>query len=309
MNPPSAHPSPQPSRAHSSSPVPSIRDYRFAHRLRVRWVEVDMQKIVFNGHYLMYFDTAFADYWRALGLPYEAAMHLLQGDLYVKKASVEFHASARYDDVLDVALKCARIGTSSILFTGDIFRGDERLITSDLLYVFADPATQKSKPVPAVLRDMFTGFEAGQRMVDIKIGSWKALGTGAQQVRTEVFVQEQRIPVEMEWDEADHTAVHALAVNRLGQPVATGRLLQHAPGVAKIGRMAVNRVLRGSHLGRDILQALMQAAAQRGDHEVCLHAQRSAEGFYTRLGFVSRGEPFDEAGIGHIEMFKRLTAA
>ena len=288
------------------------QDYRFFHRLRVRWVEVDMQKIVFNGHYLMYFDTAIADYWRALKLPYESAMHLLQGDLYVKKAGIEFHASARYDDVLDVGLKCARIGTSSIQFTGDIFRGDERLITTDLLYVFADPATQKSKPVPAVLRDMLTGFETGQSMVDIKIGSWKELGTGAQRVRTEVFVHEQRIPVEMEWDAADPTAVHALAVNRLGQPVATGRLLQPAigqPGVAKIGRMAVSRVLRGSHLGRDILQTLMRAATERGDHEVCLHAQRSAEGFYTRLGFVPRGDPFEEAGIAHIEMFKRLPAA
>ena len=288
------------------------QDYRFFHRLRVRWVEVDMQKIVFNGHYLMYFDTAIADYWRALKLPYEAAMHLLQGDLYVKKAGIEFHASARYDDVLDVALKCARIGTSSIQFTGGIFRGDERLITTDLLYVFADPATQKSKPVPAVLRDMFTGFEAGQSMVDIKIGTWQALGSGAQQVRTEVFVQEQRIPLEMEWDDADATAVHALAVNRLGQPVATGRLLQPAagqPGVAKIGRMAVSRVLRGSSLGRDILQMLMGAARQRGDHEVCLHAQRSAQGFYARLGFVPRGEAFEEAGIAHIEMFKRLPEA
>ena len=146
-------------------------------------------------------------------------------------------------------------------------------------------------------------------MVEVKIGSWQALGSGAQQVRTEVFVHEQRIPVEMEWDDADDTAIHALAVNRLGQPVATGRLLAPAPdhpGVARIGRMAVNRVLRGSHLGQDILQALMQAATQRGDHEVCLHAQRSAEGFYARLGFEPRGEPFEEAGIGHIEMFKRL---
>ena len=287
------------------------QDYRFFHRLRVRWVEVDMQKIVFNGHYLMYFDTAIADYWRALKLPYEAAMHALQGDLYVKKAGIEFHASARYDDVLDVGLKCARIGNSSLQFTGDIFRGDERLITTDLLYVFADPATQKSKPVPAALRGMFTGFEAGQGMVEVKIGSWQALGSGAQQVRTEVFVHEQRIPVEMEWDGADDTAIHALAVNRLGQPVATGRLLAPAPdhpGVARIGRMAVNRVLRGSHLGRDILQALMQAATQRGDHEVCLHAQRSAEGFYARLGFVPRGEPFEEAGIAHIEMVKQLPA-
>ena len=289
--------------------VPSLRDYRFSQRMRVRWVEVDMQKIVFNGHYLMYFDTAMADYWRALKLPYEAAMHLLQGDLYVKKASIEFHASARYDDMLDVALRCARVGNSSIQFTGDIFRGDERLISCELLYVFADPATQKSKPVPYVLRNMFKDFEAGHSMADIQIGSWQALGQGAQAVRTEVFVQEQRIPADIEWDEADSTAIHALATNRLGQPVATGRLLQTAPGMARIGRMAVVRVLRGSSLGRDILQSLMQAAARRGDHEVCLHAQRSAEGFYARLGFAPRGQPFDEAGIAHIEMFKRLPAA
>ena len=289
--------------------VSSLRDYRFSHCMRVRWVEVDMQKIVFNGHYLMYFDTAMADYWRALKLPYESAMHLLQGDLYVKKAGIEFHASARYDDMLDVALKCARVGNSSIQFTGDIFRGDERLISSELLYVFADPATQKSKPVPDVLRRMFTDFEAGHSMLDLQTGGWNSLGEGAQQVRTEVFVQEQRIPAELEWDEADNTAIHALATNRLGQPVATGRLLQAAPGVGRIGRMAVLRVLRGSDIGRDVLQTLMLAAARRGDHEVCLHAQRSAEGFYARQGFSPRGEPFDEAGIAHIEMFKPLPVA
>jgi YbgC/YbaW family acyl-CoA thioester hydrolase len=93
-------------------------DFRFSHRMRVRWSEVDMQKIVFNAHYLMYFDTAMADYWRALALPYEAAMQLLGGDIFVKKASVEYHASARYDDRMEVCLRCARIGTSSIVFEG-----------------------------------------------------------------------------------------------------------------------------------------------------------------------------------------------
>ena len=89
-------------------------EFRFSHSLRVRWVEVDMQKIVFNGHYLMYFDTAIADYWRALGLPYEEAMQQLGGDLYVKKASVEYHGSARFDDRLDVGLKCGRIGRFTV---------------------------------------------------------------------------------------------------------------------------------------------------------------------------------------------------
>ncbi len=281
-------------------------DFRFFHRLRVRWAEVDMQKIVFNAHYLMYFDTAVADYWRALALPYEEAMHQLGGDLYVKKATVEFHASARMDDQIDIGVKCARIGNSSMTFAGAIFRGDELLITCELIYVFADPATQTSRPVPAALRDILTGYEAGEAMVSVKTGPWATLGNDAAKVRTEVFVQEQRIPREMEWDEADQTAIHAVAYNRLGQPLATGRLLVHAPGCGRVGRMAVCRVLRGASLGRDVLLALTQAARGRGDREILLHAQRSAEGFYARLGYKVRGEPFEEAGIPHIEMFTEL---
>jgi YbgC/YbaW family acyl-CoA thioester hydrolase len=82
-------------------------DFRFFHRLRVRWAEVDMQKIVFNAHYLMYFDTAITDYWRAMALPYHETMEQLEGDLYVVKATVEFHASARVDDQIDVAMRAA----------------------------------------------------------------------------------------------------------------------------------------------------------------------------------------------------------
>ena len=282
------------------------QDFRFFHRLRVRWAEVDMQKIVFNAHYLMYFDTAIADYWRALALPYEAAMQQLQGDLYVKKATVEFHASARIDDQLDVAMKCARVGNSSMLFSGAIFRGDALLITGELIYVFADPATQTSRPVPSALRDILTGFEAGQDVATVKVGRWAELGQDAARVRTEVFVQEQRIPVEMEWDETDRSALHAVAYNCLGQPLATGRLLQHAPGIAQIGRMAVDRAVRGSQLGQRVLQTLMNSARERGDHEVMLHAQRSAEGFYARAGYAVRGDPFDEVGIAHVEMFMPL---
>ena len=282
------------------------QDFRFFHRLRVRWAEVDMQKIVFNAHYLMYFDTAVADYWRALALPYEQAMHQLGGDLYVKKATVEYHGSARYDDQLEIGMKCSRIGNSSMLFTGAVFRGDALLITCELVYVFADPATQTSRPVPPLLRNILTGFEAGDAMVSIKTGSWADLGTHAASIRTEVFVQEQGIPVAMEWDDADATAIHAVVYNGLGQAIATGRLLQHAPGTGKIGRMAVNRVLRGSSLGRELLEVLMAEAGQRGDTEVLLHAQRSAEGFYARLGFAPRGEPFDEVEIPHIEMVRSL---
>ena len=280
------------------------QNFRFFHRLRVRWAEVDMQKIVFNAHYLMYFDTAIADYWRALALPYDSTMQALQGDLYVKKASIEFHASARMDDQLEVAIQCSRIGTSSMVFTGAIFRGEEHLISCELIYVFANPATQTAQPVPLVFRDILLGYEAGESMLEIEMGSWQTLGAAASQVRAEVFEQEQRIALALARDQADDSAVHALARNRMGLPVATGRLLQPGPGVSRVGRLAVLRGVRGAGIGRDVLQALMQTAAERGDHEVRLQAQASAQGFYARLGFVVDGEPFEEAGIAHIEMVR-----
>ena len=281
-------------------------NFRLLHRLRVRWAEVDMQKIVFNGHYLMYFDTAMADYWRALALPYEQTMHALGGDLYVKKASVEYHASARYDDQLDVGLKCQRIGNSSIQFVGGIFCGDQLLITGELIYVFANPATQTSLSVPDSLRSILQDFEAGQAMTTCQVGAWDVLQASAQAVRTEVFVGEQGIAPEDEWDAADATAVHAVLSNRYGVPLGTARLLQPEMGVAQIGRMAVTRLMRGSGFGHQLLEALVQAALARGDTEARLHAQRSAEGFYKRQGFEPHGEPFDEVGIPHIEMRRSL---
>ncbi|RZI74344.1 MAG: YbgC/FadM family acyl-CoA thioesterase [Variovorax sp.] len=282
-------------------------DFRFFHRLRVRWAEVDMQKIVFNAHYLMYFDTAIADYWRALALPYEEAMASLQGDLYVRKAAIEFNASARVDDVLDVAMKCVRVGTSSIVFHGGLFRGDDLLVTCELVYVFADPSTQTSRPVPAVLRDIFTAYEAGEEPLHtVETGDWHALGEGAGALRRAVFIEEQRIPAELEWDEHDLTAVHAVARNRLGHVIGTGRLVREEPGLGRIGRMAVHRVLRGSGHGEAVLHALEAVAAARGDTAVMLHAQRSAERFYARLGYLPHGDPFEEAGIAHQEMRRAL---
>jgi YbgC/YbaW family acyl-CoA thioester hydrolase len=281
-------------------------DFRLLHRLRVRWVEVDLQKIVFNGHYLMYFDTAMADYWRALAIPYEDTMHQLGGDLYVKKASLEYHASAQYDDRLDVGLRCQRIGNSSIQFMGGIFCGDQLLITGELLYVYANPNTKTSMPVPQVLRETMLGFEEGQTVTTLETGNWNTLKEKAQPVRTQVFVQEQGIDAKDEWDTADADAVHAVITNRFGHPLGTARLLEKSSGVAQIGRMAVVRVMRGSGLGGQLLNALVNIAKARGDKEVLLHAQTSAQAFYAREGFVPVGEPFDEVGIAHIEMRKVL---
>lgn len=277
-------------------------DFRNFHRLQVRWAEVDMQKIVFNAHYLMYFDTAMSGYWRKLALPYEVTLQGLGGDLFVKKASVEYHGSARYDDTIDVGLRCARIGNSSLLFEGAIYRGDTLLVTSELVYVYANPATQTSQPVPDALRAILEGYEAGEPVTQLEVGSWDTVREASSSLRTDVFVQEQGIGAHMVWDDADATALHALVRNRLGRPVAAGRLLLHAPQVGRIGRMAVDRGLRGSRFGRDVLFGLVDAARARGDTEVMLHAQCSAEGFYARLGFKARGPVFEEAGIQHIEM-------
>ena len=281
-------------------------EFRFFDRLRVRWAEIDAQKIVFNGHYLMYFDTAIAAYWRALALPYAQTMHALDGDLFVRKASVDYLASARYDDMLDIGMRCERIGNSSILFRGAVFRQDQLLVGGELVYVFADPREQTSKPVPQALRAVLLGFEAGEPMLDVRVGDWATLGAAAKAIRSEVFIVEQKIPIEVEWDEADAQCVHAVAFNRLGLPLATGRLLQPAPQLARIGRMASSQAVRGAGVGRAVLDALLQAARDRGDTEVVLHAQLSAAPFYSRAGFNARGAVFEEAGIAHIEMTRAL---
>ena len=286
------------------------QDFRMMHRLRVRWAEVDMQKIVFNGHYLMYFDTAMADYWRALAMPYEEAMHQLGGDLYVKKASVEYFASARYDDLLDIGVKCSRLGNSSLTFTGGIFAGDKLLVSSEVIYVYANPAAQTSQPLPPALRALFEGYEAGNIMTRVEVGDWQTLGQDAGRIRKQVFVHEQGIPETDEWDSRDATALHAVVYNQLDMPLATGRLLvAGAPYPARtgqIGRMATHRVLRGSGLGRQMLNALVQRARQRGDSQVVLHAQTSAAHFYAKAGFVQRGDLFTEVDIPHVEMVLAL---
>jgi YbgC/YbaW family acyl-CoA thioester hydrolase len=284
-------------------------DFRFAERMRVRWVEVDLQKIVFNGHYLMYADTAMAGYWRALALPYQATMEQLGGDLYVRKATLEYHGSADYDDTLDVGLRCEHIGNTSLRFATGIFRAEALLVSGELVYVYADPVAKRSQPVPPALRQVLADFEAGQPMVSVRIGAWAELAADASHLRHEVFVQEQHIPAEMAGDAADATAVHAVAYNALGVPLGAGRLLAQAPGVGrigKIGRMAVCRPMRGSQVGRELLMALINQARQRGDTEVMLHAQASAVGFYLRNGFTPRGPAFEEAGISHQEMVRGL---
>ena len=138
--------------------------FRHLERLRVRWAEIDQQRIVFNGHYLMYFDTAITGYWRALALPYTQTLESLDGDLFVRKATLEYHGSARLDDMIDVGIRCTRIGSSSMAFTAAVFRAEDLLVSGELIYVFADPKMQTAKPVPQALRDVLNGFEEGPQI-------------------------------------------------------------------------------------------------------------------------------------------------
>ena len=195
---------------------------------------------------------------------------------------------------------------SALTFAAAVFRGDTLLVGCELVLDLTAVATGLPLILPHELREALQGFEAGRSMVEVKVGSWADLGRDAGAIRTAVFVEEQQIPAEMEWDDADQECVHAVAYNRFGTPLATGRLLEHVPGVAKIGRMAVAQAMRGSRVGRAVLDALMKAARERGDREAVLHAQVSAAPFYARAGFVPRGGEFDEAGIPHIEMVRGL---
>ena len=287
--------------------APLRKDFRFTERHRVRWAEVDMQHIVFNAHYLMYFDTAVAGYWRAMAMPYHETMQAVQGDFYARKATLEYEASARYDEQLRTGVRCTRIGNSSLLLQCAVFRDDQRLVHGEMVYVFADPKTQTSQPVPAALREWFGAFERGEPMVDVRRGDWTALAQFAAPIRRKVFTTEQGIDAALDEDGADADALHVVAFNRIGTPLGTGRLTRHGVHVGKIGRMAVVASLRGSTVGRQMLDALVAAARQRGDRQVMLHAQASAVGFYRRLGWQLQGPSFVEAGIEHQEMVLALS--
>ena len=139
-------------------------------------------------------------------------------------------------------------------------------------------------------------------MTYIEMGGWLLMQNAAQVVRTAVFVQEQGIAPEDEWDADDATALHAVLFDMNGQPLGNARLLQPSVKVAKVGRMAVLEKARGQGYGARLLHALIREAKRRGHKEVHLSAQRSAEQFYAAHGFSAVGEPFDEVGIAHIEM-------
>lgn len=255
------------------------------HRLRVRWAEVDMQQIVFNGHYLMYVDTAMAGYWRALALPYQATMLGLGGDLYVRKATLDYEASAHYDDACDIGLRCVHIGRSSLRFQAAVFRGEQRLVHGELIYVYANPATQTAQPVPDALRAVVLGFETGQPMLNMQVDNWQALGAGIQGLRDATAAAEgATAPV------GDDTAWHACARNRLGVVVGCARWQPAADGAWWLDDMRVLHAVRGGGVGRSLLQQALVHARLQGVSAMLLHAPSSAAGFFACAGFKPVGD-------------------
>jgi acyl-CoA thioester hydrolase len=137
-------------------------DFSFFHALRVRWAEVDMQAIVFNGHYLTYFDVAFTEYWRASGLPDVVQQAAAGQEMFARKATIEYHAPARFDDMLDIGVRCAALGRSSMRYVLEIYRGEEHLVSGELVYVYADVAARKGVAVPEDWRAALCALEKVQ---------------------------------------------------------------------------------------------------------------------------------------------------
>jgi predicted GNAT family N-acyltransferase len=138
--------------------------------------------------------------------------------------------------------------------------------------------------------------------IRIREASWPADSTALKAVRCEVFIKEQSVPRALEFDGLDATALHWLALNEEQQPVGTLRLLPSG----QIGRMAVLRDYRGKGIGSRLLHHAIAAAEAHGWQEVWLNAQFARRGFYAPHGFIVISDVFQDAGIPHQRMLRRL---
>lgn len=136
----------------------------------------------------------------------------------------------------------------------------------------------------------------------IELTDYASAKEAIQFIRQCVFIEEQGIPAELEWDQHDNGACFALALDAHGQAIGTARLLS----AGKIGRMAVLPTWRYQGVGRALLTALLQAARDIRLKRVYLSAQTSATGFYEKCGFQTEGHAYQEAGIPHQDMWLAL---
>ena len=132
-------------------------------------------------------------------------------------------------------------------------------------------------------------------------GSWEKLAEDAKKIREAVFIQEQHIAPEDEWDAEDAISTHFVAYLQ-DQPVATARLLKNH----SIGRVAVLRLARGMGIGQNIMQAVIDQAKAEQREFVKLSSQVHAIGFYQNLGFDVQGAEYLDCGIPHIDMYLSL---
>jgi predicted GNAT family N-acyltransferase len=132
----------------------------------------------------------------------------------------------------------------------------------------------------------------------VEAGSWGQLADAAGKLREAVFVNEQKVPRELEIDGQDPGCRHVLARGPDGTPIGTGRLLPDG----HIGRMAVAAAWRGQGVGRALLERLLEEASILGMTGLALNAQTTASDFYRRFGFVAEGAEFIEAGLPHQAM-------
>ncbi|MGW1723721.1 GNAT family N-acetyltransferase [Streptomyces sp. NPDC002306] len=146
---------------------------------------------------------------------------------------------------------------------------------------------------------------------DVRVAEESADREACFTVRKEVFVVEQGVPEDIEYDAYDAVALHVLAIGDDGVPLGTGRLLFGEEAAAKtggdlsvgsLGRLAVARAARGLGVGAALVRGIEEAARARGLAAVDLHAQTHALGFYERLGYVAYGPEFPDAGIPHRAM-------
>jgi len=142
----------------------------------------------------------------------------------------------------------------------------------------------------------------------ILIKTWQDAKQDAYSIRKRVFVEEQGVPEEMELDEFDLNARHALAYAD-SECIGTARLVTLSGSVGsigRIGRMAVLPKYRGQGIGRRLLESLLKAAQSQDIKQVELHAQVSVIPFYEQFGFIAQGDVYDEAGIPHRDMILRI---
>ncbi|WP_128923414.1 acyl-CoA thioesterase [Bradyrhizobium guangxiense] len=139
----------------------SREDFWFFHPFRVRYSEIDGQGVVFNAHYLTYFDTTITEYFRALGYDQYADAKATGIDFHVVKSLIEYKAPVGFDWELDVGARVVRIGNSSLVFELAIFRkgGTDALVTGEIVWVYTNQETHRPVPIAAWIRDLIATRE------------------------------------------------------------------------------------------------------------------------------------------------------